>query len=387
MSTENFLSYVYSKSINEHQDKIRTGMSDHEIRVNSCLKLALSVAKQYHAQSGTKMSLEDVTQYAFEGVCIASQRYNDPNVKFSAYAYHWIKKCVLDAINITARPLAVSNVEGFGRVTDEIKFLSKDAKFSNGSDDMEGDKNPIYNSLTADSLTEDLADYDVAVNSTRSAIKDMLSSLNAHELKVTCCYFGLAPFEAPSSIQQVAAQFRYSKPIVELIINNSIINMKNYAEAHGMDLQELLTEAKTLSNVKTKESIADDYMDRDFYKKSEIDDNLKAIQDASGLTDEQMQMAINFDLADGYHFIAKREIAGLTLYQRHTIIKRFGNGRVTLACVHSIFDKNGNMRKEETFTHINKSVPIWEFSKYCKEHRINQMHSPIFPAPNGQLIY
>lgn len=369
-----FLSYAYSKSLNENQDNLKRANTVNQELVLSCLKLAYTEAKKYYDRSSKEMSLEDVTQYAMEGLCVAAENYTDINVKFSSYAWFWIKKYVLEAINITARPLSVAYTDGFERVTDNVKFISKDA-YQTYDENISAEETLFP--IIEDNHIEKI-DLKYNVDQTRLAIKKLLEPLSKNEKRICCSYFGLAPFESTSTIQQVATQFKYSKPQVEKIIAESVEKMKLYALEENIDLSKLLDDVQSMNVANASIEKAPDYMDCKFFKHTVLDDKLKSIQEKSELSYDQMQMAINFDIDGCYNFISKREIMGYTVYQRHTIVKRYTNYTLTLDTYYSIF-KDGAMIKPEEYIKKNKSVSIREFSQYCTENRINQMMSPLHP--------
>lgn len=375
-----FLSYAYSKSINENHANNKRARTVNEELVLSSLKMAYSEARKYYESSTKELSIEDVTQAAMEGLCVAAEKYDDLNVKFSSYAWFWVKKYVLDAINITGRQLSVSTVDGYNRVTDGIKFISKDetVKASSAKSQEDITLEETLFPIIEDNFIEKI-DIKINVLNARNTIKKLLEPLTKNEKRICCSYFGLAPFDSVSTVQQVATQFKFTKPEVEAILEESINKMREYASTEKIDLNKLMSDVQSIKIANMDIEKAPDYIENKFFKHTVIDETLQAIQDNSGLSYNNMQMAINFDIDGLYNFIAVRKIAGYTVYKRHTIVKRYSNYTVTMDSYYSVYDADGNMVYPEEFIKKEKSVSIREFSKYCKENRITQMMSPLHP--------
>lgn len=71
--------------------------ADYDTLVYHNLRLVLSLARQYSAS--TDAELGDLFQNGCIGLCASAQQY-DGSVRFSTYAYNWIKKYVLQYLNL-----------------------------------------------------------------------------------------------------------------------------------------------------------------------------------------------------------------------------------------------------------------------------------------------
>lgn len=374
----NYLSYQFSKSINVHQNRKSKHISKRDENINSCLKLALSVAKKYHTQSGTSMSLEDIVQHANMGLCIAADKYNNPEVKFSAYAHFWIKKYVLDAINVIARPLAVSTHEGYCRVTDACKFVSKDDKFAGAADDVEGEKNPVFNKLVGSYIAGDtLADINDIQNNQANIILQLFNILSQKERVVICAKFGLQPFAEEHSFQEIAKKYKWTIVSVNKSYGHAIGIMQQYAIVNNINLAALLIDAASISEYAHYINNDIAYVDN-VETDVVIDDYLKHVQLQSGLSDIQFQTALYKDDNNSYAFFSKKIIGNYVVYIKHRIARRYNNGNVNIDISFGIYNKEGDCVKPERYLYTIKHISIFNFASFAKEHNITQMHSPYF---------
>jgi RNA polymerase sigma factor (sigma-70 family) len=382
MATETFqqINPSYSKDINKiyKANKFNNSKKTKESNIHSCLKLAMSVAKEYHAKSGTTLTLDDVIGAANLGLCIAAERYNNDEVKFSAYAYNWIKKYVLDAINITARPLSVSTVEGYTRVTDSIKFISKDAKHTTANDDLDGDKHPVFNKLVSSYIQGDaLADLNLLHNKQTKTIKNLLTALTDFEKLIICGSFGLHPFAESLSNEELRKRYNTTKTVIENTYSSALYKLQQHAIDNNIDIIGAIKEASIIrANI--------DYCDNTVeyveltQKDVEVINSMKHIQKASSISDAMMHIAIFKDDNNTFAFFAKRHILNFIVYVKHRISRRTASGNVNIDVSYAVFDNCGNMIKDEVYLKTVKRVSLYKFHEYTFANNICQMHSPFF---------
>lgn len=381
MATDTFqqINQTYSKDINRiYKNNKFVTTKTKESSIHSCLKLAMSVAKKYHAQSGTTLTLDDVIGAANLGLCVAAERYNNDEVKFSAYAYNWILKYVLDAINITARPLSVSTVEGYTRVTDSIKFISKDAKYSTSNDDLDGDKHPVFNKLVSSYIQGDaLADLDLLYNKQTTTIQNLLTALTDFEKLIICATFGLHPFAESLTVEELRKRYETTKTVIQNTYNSAIAKLQQHAIDNNINVLSAIKEASIIrANIDYCEQTVE-YV-KLTSKDVEVIDNMRHIQKASSISDSMMHIAIFKDDNNKFAFFSKRHILNFVVYVKHRISRRRHNGNVNVDVSYAVYDNCGNLVKTEEYLKTAKNVSLYKFHEYAKTNNICQMHSPFF---------
>ena len=360
-----FLNYGYSKKINEIEQEVNEidmpkDLSPRamDLRVKSCLKLALKIAKDYYGQSRTGFDLDDLVQVANEGLCMAAQRYTNPDAKFATYAYFWIKKYVLEFINVGSRPLAVSNHEGFCRVTDELSFVSKDSFVQGNNDDYD---NSINNLLVSDFVNGDvLADQELNCNHVQTELNELLSCLETLERQVLCASFGLAPFDKPLNIKEQAKYFNNRIVTLEKVYAKAVSKVKEFAIENDYDIEQLILSAKTI----TKDTKRNDYVEK--HKRQEINDEaIELIATMSNVSPIVIENILYYHGAPQFEFVSERKVLGYTIKNTFRISRRLMNSKIRCKEYIKIYNKEGELVKEylkkehATFWMTSITLPMW----------------------------
>lgn len=219
------------------------------------LRLALKIAKHYWTVSGIRnVPLDDVVQAANMGLTIAANKFTEAvvpeeykNVKFSTYAYNWIKKYVLDELNLTSQQLTTGTRAAYEQRTKDHRYYSKDAQFE------DFDENPIANEMVS-TLKDGEAIIEFEENQKQATflMSKMLKKLDSQERTVISALFGIYPFDNPLTNKELSKKFgltpstisnTYKRALHKLYWSISENERKAFIEASlsaGMDMRQAM---------------------------------------------------------------------------------------------------------------------------------------------------
>jgi RNA polymerase sigma factor (sigma-70 family) len=172
------------------------------------LRLAISIARDIYIRSGIRtIELDDVVQAANLGLVIAADKYlasttdsKYATYAFSTYAYNWIKKYVLDEINLTSHQLTRIGTDAYKRLGNDLKMISKDDDITYA----DYDNNPINNELSSSTTSQTILEHEHALDSQRKLLQKIFEPLSSNEKMILCALFGLHPFSAPQTGAEIA---------------------------------------------------------------------------------------------------------------------------------------------------------------------------------------
>ena len=179
-------------------EKLRELTPATRLLVVSHMPLAAAMAWRMR---GYGVSLEDLRQEGFLGLCEAAVRYDEQaECSFAAYASHWCRRMMLDAISRYGSPMQLS-----ARQRAIARFYSLDTEQDPQDDDDEAQADSLLAALIRKQEGDDL----LRTGQLRR-IDDALSSLQPQERQFIAQYYGL---DTPRlSISEMAAARGISKP-------------------------------------------------------------------------------------------------------------------------------------------------------------------------------
>lgn len=228
-----------------------------EALIKSCLRLVISVARSLWFASGKRsVPLDDVIQAGNLGLSIAAKNYVEGilptgvrEAKFSTYAYPWIKKYVLDELNLTSQQLSTGIRGAYERALEGKQFTSKD----DTTLDKDGDAwSPVQNDLRSDFKTgQEVLEIEDAHKRNTKILQRAFEQLTQNEKLVLTHVYGLGDADLLTHAE-LAKKFNCSTSGIHTIIrraqhkiywsmSDSERNLiAQYSTQAGMDLRELL---------------------------------------------------------------------------------------------------------------------------------------------------
>ncbi len=185
------------------------------------LKLALSIATKYHRISGKyNVPLDDVVGAANLGLAIAAQRFTEgvvpeefKDIKFSTYAWKWIRKYVMRELTVTSEQLAVSERHAYEKRTEGFQYWSKDKEWDNAEGQTEAAR--VNDHLVSDLVDgQKMLEIEDDANVGGRLMKRALNSLSKQERTVISALYGIGDFDVPLSNKEIASTFKLSKSTV-----------------------------------------------------------------------------------------------------------------------------------------------------------------------------
>lgn len=177
--------------------------------INANLKFVVKIAHQYKGM----LPLEDLVQEGNKGLIIAAEKF-DPkkyNVKFITYAFYWIKKYMMMAINKTT---PVSGGHGKCQVFSLDDHINEDSKKT---------KNEIFNLEDSYSLPQNKLIESEKICYIRDVIKNNLLNKEAN---VIYSRFGLDDGR-PKTLREISKKMGYTIPGISAIEKRAKEKLKN----------------------------------------------------------------------------------------------------------------------------------------------------------------
>lgn len=228
-----------------------------ESLIKSCLLLVVKIARSYWYASGKRnVPLDDVIQAGNLGLSIAAKNYIEGVVpagvreaKFSTYAYPWIKKYVLDELNLTSQQLSTGIRGAYERALEGKIFQSKD-------DTIIGKDNesisPVNNDLRSDMQTgQEILEIEDNHKRNTKILQRALDQLTQNERIVLTHVYGLGDADLLSH-KEIAAKLGCSTSGVHAMLKRAIHKIywsmsdsernliAQYTTQVGADLRSLL---------------------------------------------------------------------------------------------------------------------------------------------------
>lgn len=228
-----------------------------EALIKSCMLMVLKVAKEFWWATGKRnVPLDDVIQAGNMGLTIAADRYLSSAVptgtreaKFSTYAYPWIKKYVLDELNITSQELTTGTRAAYENRLAGAQFISKDDVKIGKDDEYES---PINNDLKSDFKTgQEVLDAEDKQKQYTNILKKAIAGLTELERKILANSYGLGDRD-PLTLMELASKYGMSASGVRATIKRAhgkiywgISDKEREAMAHfdtvaGIDIRAML---------------------------------------------------------------------------------------------------------------------------------------------------
>lgn len=242
--------YCDASKFNKHR-------GNREALIKSCMLMVLKVAKEFWWATGKRtVPLDDVIQAGNLGLTIAVDRYLSSAVpsgmreaKFSTYAYPWIKKYVLDELNITSQQLTTGTRAAYENRLAGAQFVSKDDTKEGKDDEYES---PINNDLRSDFKTgQEVLDAEDKQKQYTAILKKAFSGLTEIERKVLADSYGIGDRD-PMTLMELSAKYGMSASGIRATIKRAhgkiywgISEKEREAMAHfdtiaGIDLRAML---------------------------------------------------------------------------------------------------------------------------------------------------
>lgn len=185
-------------------------------------RFAANMSHRYREVGAMKgIPREDLEQEAYLGLCVAAQRY-DPQrqgVRFTTYAYAWVKKFILQAVN--GQPFMLSADD------EQLGTLCCGMSPTTDDDEPAAAICPPYDepAFSADDDDEPAA----ADGQPTELIARLLGCLSQKERSVVCLLFGLTPDGRPAqemSFRQVALELNLSSARVHQLYEQALTKME-----------------------------------------------------------------------------------------------------------------------------------------------------------------
>ena len=237
--------------------KFKKLQGNRDALIKSCLKMVIKMANAaWYATGKRNVDINDVIQAGNLGLTIAVDKYlssavpaNMREAKFSTYAYPWIKKYILDELNITSQQLTTGTRAAYENRLKGINFQSKDATQEGKDDEYESS---INNDLRSDFKTgQECLEIEEQHKNIAAILKRAIASLSDTERKVLADSYGIGTGE-PMTLMELAAKYGISASAVRMNIKRAhqklfyeVSEKEREAIAHcdvlaGIDLRSLL---------------------------------------------------------------------------------------------------------------------------------------------------
>lgn len=185
--------------------------------------MAVKVARDYWWATGKRnVPLDDVIQAGNLGLVIAADNYlnaslpsNVRTAKFSTYAYAWIKKYVLDELNLTSQQLSTGTRAAYENRLKGMVFQSKDDTMPGKEGDYES---LVNNDLKSDFKTgQDILEIEQKHKQYTIIMQRAIGTLNSQEKRILQQSYGLGDQDA-MTLSEIAQKEGLSTSGVRAII-------------------------------------------------------------------------------------------------------------------------------------------------------------------------
>lgn len=225
--------------------------------IKSCMLMVVKVARDYWWATGKhNVPLDDVIQAGNLGLTIAADNYLNASLpsnvrvaKFSTYAYPWIKKYVLDELNLTSQQLSTGTRAAYENRLKGLVFQSKDDTMPGKEGDYES---LVNNDLKSDFKTgQDILEIEQKHKQYTTIMQRAFSQLTSQEKTILQESYGLGVQDA-MSLQEIANKHGLSTSGVHAIIKrchhkiywalseNERDVMAHFDTTAGLDIRALL---------------------------------------------------------------------------------------------------------------------------------------------------
>jgi RNA polymerase sigma factor (sigma-70 family) len=225
--------------------------------IKSVMLMVVKVARSYWYATGKQnVTLDDVVQAGNLGATIAADNYlktvlpaGKQHAKFSTYAYPWIKKYVLDELNITSQQLTTGTRGAYSNALQGKQFISKDDTMPGKESDYES---PINNDLQSDLKSgQEILEIEQQRKQNTSILSRAFSKLSSQEMNVLTDVYGLGDADILSQIE-CSRKYGLSTSAINAIIKRAHHKiywaltdserdmMANYDTTAGVDIRSIL---------------------------------------------------------------------------------------------------------------------------------------------------
>lgn len=225
--------------------------------IKSVLLLVVKVARSYWWSSGKhSVPIDDVISAGNLGATIAADLYlktvlpaGQQPAKFSTYAYFWIKKYILDELNLSSQQLSTGIRAAYENRLAGKQFQSKDAMALGHDGEYES---PINNDLVSDMKTgQEVLEIEDNHKRNFPILQRAFSVLTTQEREILMSVFGLGDRDIMSQ-KEVADKFGLSTSAVNATYKRAIHKfywsmndaerkiISNYNAQTGNDMRSIL---------------------------------------------------------------------------------------------------------------------------------------------------
>lgn len=227
--------------------------------VKSVMLMVLKMARSYWWATGKRtVPLDDVIQAGNLGATIAADNYlksaipaGKREAKFSTYAWPWIKRYILDELNITSQQLTTGVRGAYENRLKGIQFSSKDDTALGKDGEYES---PINNDLRSDiGAGQEILEIQEQNKRNTDILRKAFSALSDIERKVLIDVYGLGDNDIISQ-REAASKYGMSTSAINAIIKRSHHKiywalsesereiMANFDAKAGLDIRSILCE-------------------------------------------------------------------------------------------------------------------------------------------------
>lgn len=217
-----------------------TNKGNRDKEIENCLMMVYSIALKYIKMSNPIVSFEDLLQYGNYGLVVAADKYFSTQVpdesikrlrtkgfaKFSAYAYFWIKKYVIEGSH------EMGTIFGGSAVTKE------DANRNSKMVSLDSDDSKEIESINSFKGTEELKSVEDDIKQLSIYLKSVFAPLSKYEKKILFMALGIdTPNGVIYKMTEIADILGTSTPTISRDLAKCYNKLRTQAnqELHGED--------------------------------------------------------------------------------------------------------------------------------------------------------